>query len=80
MSSKQDASEMPQSYDMRSLLSKPIIRALCGSGFALSFVSSGFDVIFVLYCYSAVNDGGLALPVSRGLESYMCNLTLTDFN
>lgn len=43
----------------------PVIRALCGSGFALSFVSGGFDVIFVLYCYSAVKDGGLALPVSH---------------
>jgi len=43
----------------------PVIRALCGSGFALSFVSGGFDVIFVLYCYSAVKDGGLALPASQ---------------
>jgi len=65
MDSREDLPELSESFTMRSLLSRPGIRALCGSGFALSFVVGGFDVIFVLYCYSAIKDGGLALPVSQ---------------
>jgi len=79
MNSQQDLSELSEPHSMNSLLSKPIIRALCGSAFALSFISSGFDVIFVLYCYSAVKDGGLSLPVSR-VESLVLTGILTRLN
>jgi hypothetical protein len=50
-------------YGMKALLSKPVIRSICASGFALSFLTEGFEVVFVLYCFSAVEDGGLGLPV-----------------
>jgi len=50
-------------HSFASLLSMPVIRALCGSGFALSFLVGGFEVLFVLYCYSAIENGGLGLSV-----------------
>lgn len=46
------------------LLRIPIMRALCLSGCALSFVGSAFDVVFVLFCYSPVKSGGLSFSVS----------------
>ncbi|KAH0830406.1 major facilitator superfamily domain-containing protein [Lanmaoa asiatica] len=50
--------------DLRQLLSLPIIWALAMSGFALSFLATAFDVVFVLFCYSPVHSGGLAFSVS----------------
>lgn len=50
---------------MKTLLSMPIMFALSGSAFAFSFLSVTFEVIFVLYSYTAVLDGGLGFPVSR---------------
>ena len=50
-----------------SLLRLPVLRALCISGCALSFVGSAFDVVFVLFCYSPIKSGGLAFSVSRSL-------------
>lgn len=41
----------------------PIINALCNSSCALSFISTAFDVVFVLYCYTPVERGGLNLSV-----------------
>lgn len=76
MDSQEDFSELSESFTMRSLLSRPVIRALCGSGFALSFIAQGFDVIFVLYCHSAVKDGGLGLPVSH-IKVLNANIELT---
>jgi hypothetical protein len=55
---------------MRSLLSIAIIRALCLSGMALAFLNTGFDVVFVLFCYSPVRLGGLALDVRDFLPPY----------
>ncbi|KAA1474864.1 MFS general substrate transporter [Dentipellis sp. KUC8613] len=49
----------------RSLLNIPIIRALSLSGSALSFISTGFDVVFVLFCYSPIETGGLAFSASQ---------------
>ena len=46
-----------------SLLRQPVIRALCTSGCALSFVGTAFDVVFVLFCYSPIETGGLAFSV-----------------
>ncbi|KAF8551949.1 MFS general substrate transporter [Imleria badia] len=46
------------------LLSIPAIRALTISGFALSFLSLAFDVVFTLFCYTPVGAGGLGLDPS----------------
>lgn len=46
------------------LLSIPAIRALTISGFALSFLSLAFDVVFTLFCYTPVDAGGLGFEVS----------------
>jgi hypothetical protein len=51
--------------DLRQLLSLPIIRALATSGFTLSFLGTAFDVVFVLFCYSPVHNGGLSFSVSQ---------------
>ncbi|TFY82285.1 hypothetical protein EWM64_g1724 [Hericium alpestre] len=48
-----------------SLLSIPIIRALSVSGGALAFISTAFDVVFVLFCYSPIETGGLAFTASQ---------------
>ncbi|KAF9532320.1 major facilitator superfamily domain-containing protein [Crepidotus variabilis] len=52
-------------YTAKELLGFPVIRALCFSGFALSFLSTAFDVLFVLFCYSPVLLGGLAFSPSE---------------
>ena len=54
---------------MIALLSDPVLRAVCMTGFALAFVAGGFDAIFVLFCYTSIKDGGLSLPVSKPYES-----------
>ncbi|KAI0689432.1 MFS general substrate transporter [Cytidiella melzeri] len=59
-------SEKPlQSTGLKDLLSIPVIRALCLSGLALSFINTSFDVIFVLYCYSPIHTGGLAFTAAE---------------
>lgn len=50
---------------VKALLASPAMFALCWSGFALSFLAAGFEVIFVLYSYTAVQNGGLGFPVSE---------------
>ncbi|KAI0282204.1 MFS general substrate transporter [Russula aff. rugulosa BPL654] len=52
-------------YTFRMLISVPIIRALCLSGAGLSFTYTAFDVLFVLFCYSPIESGGLALSASE---------------
>ncbi|KAJ3902649.1 major facilitator superfamily domain-containing protein [Lentinula edodes] len=49
---------------LRELLSIPIIRALSISAFALNFNGTAFDVLFVLFCYTPIKDGGLAFSPS----------------
>ncbi|KAI9569076.1 major facilitator superfamily domain-containing protein [Boletus coccyginus] len=51
--------------ELRQLLSLPIIRALAMSGFALSFLATAFDVVFVLFCYSPLDSGGLSFSESQ---------------
>ncbi|KAG6370555.1 major facilitator superfamily domain-containing protein [Boletus reticuloceps] len=46
------------------LLSIPAIRALTISGFALTFLSLAFDVVFTLFCYTPIDAGGLGLEPS----------------
>jgi len=50
-------------YTFRMLVSVPTIRALSFSGAGLSFTYTAFDVLFVLFCYSPLESGGLALSV-----------------
>ncbi|KAL0947403.1 hypothetical protein HGRIS_013516 [Hohenbuehelia grisea] len=57
--------EPEQQWSASALLKLPVIRALCLSGCALSFIGTAFDVVFVLFCYSAVESGGLALSASQ---------------
>ncbi|TDL27292.1 MFS general substrate transporter [Rickenella mellea] len=52
-------------HTARSLLRIPVIRSLCASGCALSFIGTAFDVVFVLFCYSPVRTGGLAYSSSQ---------------
>jgi len=47
------------------LLLIPAIRALSISGFALCFIATAFDVVFVLFCYSPIVTGGLAFSASQ---------------
>ncbi|KAF7972102.1 hypothetical protein HWV62_18924 [Athelia sp. TMB] len=53
------------------LLANPIIYALSTSGFALSFLGSAFDVLYVLVCYTEIANGGLGLSVSYFMLCYM---------
>ena len=46
-------------------MANPLVRALCLSGSALSFLASGFDVIFVLFCFSPIASGGLSRPADE---------------
>ncbi|KAF8591070.1 MFS general substrate transporter [Ramaria rubella] len=55
----------PSSASLRSLMSNPLVRALCLSGSALSFLASGFDVVFVLFCFSPIASGGLSRPADE---------------
>ncbi|KAF8590442.1 MFS general substrate transporter [Ramaria rubella] len=50
---------------MFGLLAIPVVRALAISSFALSFLSGGFDVLFVLFCYSSISAGGLGYSASQ---------------
>lgn len=63
----------------RELLSIPIIRSLCLSGFALETNGTSFVVLFVLFCYTPIQQGGLAFPVSYismtiSLQTFMIDL------
>lgn len=57
------ASVVEAALGVRELLKIPVIRSLCASGFALSFIGTAFDVIFVLFCYSPIDAGGLNFTV-----------------
>ncbi|KAJ3773904.1 major facilitator superfamily domain-containing protein [Lentinula raphanica] len=48
----------------KTLLCIPIIRALSLSGFALEMNGTSFVVLFVLFCYTPIEQGGLAFPPS----------------
>ncbi|KAI1795984.1 MFS general substrate transporter [Ganoderma leucocontextum] len=54
-----------QPASIRYLLSIPLIRALCLSGAGLSFIATGFDVTFVLFCYTSLPQGGLAFDATQ---------------
>ncbi|TCD61670.1 hypothetical protein EIP91_008092 [Steccherinum ochraceum] len=62
---KADAEKPQQAASIRYLWSIPVVRALCLSGCFLSFINTAFDVVFVLFCYSAIQAGGLAFSASE---------------
>ncbi|KZT28496.1 MFS general substrate transporter [Neolentinus lepideus HHB14362 ss-1] len=67
------------SLTAKAILSVPIIRAICTSGFALSFVETAFGVVFVLVCYSPIRSGGLEFsPSEIGYSLATCG-TLAAF-
>ncbi|KAF5367210.1 hypothetical protein D9757_012213 [Collybiopsis confluens] len=49
---------------LRELLNIPIIRALSASAFALNFIGTAWDVLFVLFCYTPIRNGGLSFSPS----------------
>ncbi|KAF9061697.1 major facilitator superfamily domain-containing protein [Rhodocollybia butyracea] len=49
---------------LRELLSIPIIRVLTISAFAFNFNGTGFEVLFVLFCYTPIVNGGLEFSPS----------------
>ncbi|KAH0826229.1 major facilitator superfamily domain-containing protein [Lanmaoa asiatica] len=53
-----------ESSSAKALLAIPALRALTLSGLTLSFLSSAFDVVFTLFCYTPVDAGGLGLEPS----------------
>ncbi|GLB35095.1 putative MFS general substrate transporter [Lyophyllum shimeji] len=55
----------PPPISISTLLSMPTIRALSVSGFALCFIATAFDVVFVLFCYSPIATGGLGFSASQ---------------
>lgn len=55
----------PKSMSLKEILTYPAISALVASGFSLSFVATSFEVVFVLFCYSAIQSGGLAFSASK---------------
>ncbi|KAH9854118.1 MFS general substrate transporter [Lenzites betulinus] len=57
--------KQPEPASVSQLLSIPVIRALCLSGAGLSFIATGFDVTFVLFCYTSIPQGGLAFTATQ---------------
>jgi len=50
-------------YGAKDLWRVPVINAICTSCCSISFLSTAFDVVFVLYCYTTIENGGLSLSV-----------------
>lgn len=65
---------------VRDLMALPAIWALVTSGFALSLIGTAFDVVFVLFCYSSIESGGLSFSVRNTLQTYRrLHRTFTGF-
>ncbi|KAJ4478962.1 major facilitator superfamily domain-containing protein [Lentinula aciculospora] len=62
--SEDDPASFSKPPSAQTLLSIPIIRALSLSGFALEMNGTSFVVLFVLFCYTPIEQGGLAFPPS----------------
>ncbi|KAF7984626.1 hypothetical protein HWV62_12847 [Athelia sp. TMB] len=57
--------ESDKPLGMRALLANPAMRALVTSNAGLSFLCTGYEVVFVLYAYTAVPLGGLGFPARQ---------------
>lgn len=53
-----------KSLGIRQLLSMKTIRSLCISGGIVSFIATGFDALFSLFCFTPVSRGGLSFSPS----------------
>ncbi|KAF8201618.1 major facilitator superfamily multidrug-resistance, DHA1 sub-family [Pholiota molesta] len=60
-----DHTATSKKFTVKELLEIRIIRALCASGCSLSFISTAFEVLFVLFCYSPISAGGLGFPTEK---------------
>jgi len=58
----------PHDWNMSTLMKISSVRDLVISSLALSFVSGGFDVLFVLFCYLPISTGGLGYSVCQFLR------------
>ncbi|KAJ7074258.1 major facilitator superfamily domain-containing protein [Mycena amicta] len=47
-------------YGVRDLLADPKMRSITISSFTLGFIGAAFDVVFVLFCYTPIQRGGLS--------------------
>lgn len=52
-----------QEQGVRDLLAIPVLRSLSISGASLCFTATAFDSVFVLFCYTPIQDGGLDFSV-----------------
>ncbi|KAG2158160.1 major facilitator superfamily domain-containing protein [Suillus bovinus] len=52
-------------FGVSKLLLIPIMSSLAVSGFMLSCLATSFDVVFVLFCYTPIELGGLAFSASQ---------------
>ncbi|KAJ7153534.1 major facilitator superfamily domain-containing protein [Mycena crocata] len=55
----------PNAMSIRELLSIRSVRTLAYSSFALGFLGTGYTVVFVLFCYTPIEKGGLAFSVTE---------------
>ncbi|KAJ6472387.1 major facilitator superfamily domain-containing protein [Mycena vulgaris] len=55
----------PRTTSIRDLLAIPSVRTLAWSSFAMSFIGTGHSVVFVLFCYTPIEKGGLAFSVTE---------------
>ncbi|KAJ7146081.1 major facilitator superfamily domain-containing protein [Mycena epipterygia] len=68
------------SISIRELLVIPNIRTLAFSSFALSFLSTAYAVVFVLFCYTPIERGGLAFSVAEiGYALALASIILAMF-
>jgi hypothetical protein len=63
---------------IKELLAIPVIRALTISGAALCFSGTAFDAVFVLHCFTDVDEGGLGFSVSH--FNLLCRLPNSPSN
>ncbi|KAF7984675.1 hypothetical protein HWV62_12947 [Athelia sp. TMB] len=63
--SDQHVPVLDKPLSVKELLANPALYALCVSGFALSFLNSGFQVTFALFAYTSVLNGGLGLSTEQ---------------
>ncbi|KAG9127535.1 hypothetical protein FRC07_012551 [Ceratobasidium sp. 392] len=52
-------------FSIIGLLENKAIRTLCVSSFFMSFIAMGYDVVFVLFAYSPIHEGGLGFDPSQ---------------
>jgi len=54
----------------RQLLAIPFLQSLIISAFALAFIATAFDTVFVLFAYTPIEVGGLGFSVRTGSRKF----------